>query len=117
MLDKNAFAILKVLNKLADTDYKVVTTDEIVSAQTGKNQLDADSIKQLIQFLFKQEYINIKFSEDNTYCYSVLPKAKQIIEQGQGKKQKTKTPALNYIIIALSAFIGTILALLIFYYI
>ncbi len=115
MLDKNAFAILKVLNKLADADYKVITVDEIISAQNTKNQQDASSIKQIIDFLSKQDYINIKFSEDNTYCYSILPKAKQLLEQGTTKKQHNKTPALNYIIIAISAFVGTMLALFIFY--
>ncbi len=115
MLDKNAFTILKVLNKLADADYKVITVEEIISANTSKLNFDEESVKQIILFLSKQEYINIKFSEDNTYCYSVLPKAKQLIEQGSPKKARNKTPYLCYLIVGLSAFIGTLLALFVFY--
>ena len=115
MLDKNTFTILKILNKLADTDYKVITIEEIIAANTGKLQFDDESVKQIILFLSKQEYINIKFSEDNTYCYSILPKAKQLIEQGSPKKASKRAPYLCYFIVGLASFVGTLLALLVFY--
>lgn len=118
MLDKNSLSVLKVLNKLADADYKVVTIEEITPSITTKNQLTEDDVKHIMEFLFKQEYINIKFSEDNTYCYCILPKAKQLLEQNSSKKAtKNKPNIINYLVTALSAFVGTILALIIFYFI
>lgn len=118
MLDKNSLSVLKILNKLADTDYKVITIEEVSSAQTSKNQLKEDDIKHIMEFLSKQEYINVKFSEDNTYCYCILQKAKQLLEQGSTKKPtRNKTNLFNYIITASAAFVGTILALIIFYFI
>ena len=77
MLDKNTTSVLKVLNKLTEGNaYKVVTGEDILSNLSQKSQFDYEIIKQIIDFLEKQQYINIKFCEENTYCYSLLPKAK-----------------------------------------
>jgi len=105
MLDKKSISVLKVLNKLATgTAYKVTTSEEIITTLNQKSQYDADSIRQIIDFLEKQEYINIKFSEENTYCYSLLPKARIVLEQETGKVKPKK-----------SSFIGSMLALIIFF--
>ena len=91
MLDRKSIAILKSLNNLAEGNaYKVVTSEEILSSLSQKSQYDADTIKQIIDFLEKQEYIIIKFSEENTYCYSLLPKARIFLEQDGGKTKSKK---------------------------
>lgn len=119
MLDKKSFCVLKALNKLADgTAYKVATSDEIIASLNQKSQYDNDSIRQIMDFLEKQEYLNIKFSEENTYCYSLLPKARIVLEQESGK-QRTKKDTftfLHYALIAVASFVGTMIALLIFFY-
>lgn len=118
MLDKKSTAVLKALNKLAmSSAYKVVTSDEILSTLSQKSQFDADSINEIISYLEKQEYINIKFSEENTYCYSLLPKARIFLEQegGKVKPKKSTLPFLNYIYIFIASFLGTMLALIIFF--
>lgn len=117
MLDRKSIAILKSLNKLAEGNaYKVVTSEEILSSLSQKSQYDADTIKQIIDFLEKQEYIIIKFSEENTYCYSLLPKARIFLEQdgGKAKSKNTKSNFLNYLFVALASFVGTAVAMLIF---
>lgn len=119
MLDKKSVAVLKTLNKLSvGSAYKVITSEEILDSLSQKSQYDSDSIKQIIEFLEKQEYINIKFSEENTYCYSLLPKAHILLEQN-GTKQKQKSqvlPFLTYVYIFVAAFLGTMLALCIFFF-
>ncbi len=118
MLDKKSTAVLKALNKLAiNSAYKVVTTDEIISNLTQKSQFDNDSVNEIMSYLGKQEYINIKFSEENTYCYSLLPKARILLEQSDGKIKQTKPnmPFLNYVYIFIASFVGTMLALIIFF--
>lgn len=118
MLDKNTTSVLKVLNKLAEGNaYKVITGDEIL-AHLSKSQFDLDIIRQIIEFLEKQQYLNIKFSEENTYCYSLLPKAKIFLEQDQSKPtaKKSKQQIMMYVYIMLASFIGTMLALLVFFY-
>ena len=119
MLDKKTTAVLKVLFKLAGGNaYKVVTIDEILSNLSQKSQYDSEIIKQTIDFLEKQQYLNIKFSEDKTYCYSLLSKARIYLEQevftNKTKKASPSTPMYLYMV--LSSFIGTMLALLIFFY-
>ncbi len=119
MLDKKSTAVLKVLNKLATgTAYKVTTSEEIIATLNQKSQFDTDSIKQILDFLEKQEYINIKFSEENTYCYSLLPKARIVLEQDNGKQQKQKKnnlPFMCYIYMMIASFVGSMLALIIFF--
>ena len=120
MLDKKSISVLKVLNKLSmGSAYKVITCEEILTTLSQKSQYDIDSVKQIVDFLEKQEYINVKFSEDNTYCYSLLPKARIFLEQ-EGKKTRTKKnylPISTYIFVMIASFIGSMLALLLFLYI
>ena len=119
MLDKKTTAVLRVLFKLAGGNaYKVVTIDEILANLSQKSQYDAEIIKQTIDFLEKQQYLNIKFSEEKTYCYSLLSKARIYLEQEvfTTKTKKTSTITANYFYMILSSFTGTMLALLIFFY-
>jgi len=119
MLDKKSIIVLKTLNKLSSgTAYKVVTADEILASLSQKSLFDFDTIKEILDFLEKQEYLNIKFSEENTYCYSLLPKARIYLEQENSKhKNKSyKLPTIHYVFCLLSSFAGTSLAMLIFIY-
>lgn len=119
MLDKKSLTLLKALNKLsAGSAYKVITADEILACLTQKSMYDFDTIKEILDFLEKQEYINIKFSEENTYCYSLLPKARIYLEQTNSKiKSKTeKQPLTSYAFTLIASFMGTTLAMLIFIY-
>ncbi len=118
MLDKKTTAVLKALNKLSEgSAYKVITVDDVLNALTQKSQYDSESVRQIIDFLEKQEYINIKFSEDNTYCYSLLPKARICLEQEtKTRTKKQPFPCLSYLFTILASFIGTMLALVIFFY-
>ena len=108
MLDKKTTAVLKALNKLSEgSAYKVITVDDVINALTQKSQYDSEGVRHIIDFLEKQEYINIKFSEDNTYCYSLLPKARIYLEQEtKSRTQKKSIPWLNYLFTILASFIG-----------
>lgn len=119
MLDKKSIAVLKALNRLASgSAYKVVTSDEVIAILPQKTQYDNDSIKQIVDFLEKQEYLNIKFSEENTYCYSLLPKARILLEQdGIRPKQKPQSPPfLTYVYTFVASLLGTTIALCIFFF-
>ncbi len=118
MLDKKSIAVLKALNKLAgESAYKVVTSDEIINTLVKKSQYDPDAIKQIMDFLEKQEYINIKFSEENTFCYSILPKGRIVLEQSSGKitEQKKPNAILQYVFVGVASFVGSLLALIVFF--
>ena len=118
MLDKKTINVLKILRKLSDgTAYKVTTSEEVISMLSQKSAYNADTIKQIFDYLSKQEYIIIKFSEENTYCYSLLPKANILLEQQNlvTKPEKHKFSVLNYLLILLLSFAGCLLALLFFF--
>jgi len=120
MLDKKTTSVLKVLGKLGeDCAYKVVTVEEILSSLNSRSQYDADSIKQIIEFLRKQEYIVLKFEEDSTFCYSLLPKARIYLEQ-DNVKVKPKKQHLPYgwlVLCLLMSGVGSFVANLLFYYV
>ncbi len=119
MLDKKSTAILKSLNKLSEgCTYKVVTSDEIIMNLSQKNLYDHDNIKEIIDFLNKQEYLNLKFSEENTYCYTLLPKARIFLEQNstQTRTKKIQFPLSSYVFVMLASFAGCLLSMLIFFY-
>ena len=119
MLDKKSISVLKTLNKLAEgSAYKVITTEEILTNLPQRSQYDLDSIRQIMDFLEKQEYINIKFSEDTTFCYSLSPKARVYLEQDSGrlKQKKNRINLMSYVYTMIASFVGTMLALLIFFY-
>lgn len=119
MLDKKTTAVLKVLGKLGeDCAYKVITVEEILSSLNSRNQYDIDSVKQIIEYLCKQEYIVLKFEEDATFCYSLLPKARIYLEQDSAKT-KTKKQHLPYgwlMLCLLVCMLGSFAANLLFYY-
>ena len=119
MLDKKTTSILKVLGKLGeDCAYKVITVDEVLSALPSKSQYDSDSVKQTIEYLCKQEFIVLKFEEDVTFCYSLLPKARIYLEQ-DSPKEKVKKTHLPYGWIFLCTFgcaVGAFFANFLFYY-
>ena len=114
MLDKKSIVILKALNKLSEgCTYKVVTSDEIITNLSQKTLYDHDNIKEILDYLEKQEFINIKFSEENTYCYSLLPKARIYLEQTKPVKRKnTNFTVNNYLIFTIISFLSSILALI-----
>lgn len=120
MLDKKTSAVLKSLGKLSeDSAYKVITMEEILNTLPNK-LYDVDSIKNTVDFLEKQEYIIIKFQEDYTFCYSLLPKARIYLET-ETTKSKTKKVELPFKWILLcglfSGMISAIVNLLYYYFI
>lgn len=119
MLDKKTTAVLKVLGKLGeDCAYKVITVEEILSSLSSRNQYDIDSVKQIIEYLCKQEYVVLKFEEDETFCYSLLPKARIYLEQDSAKvkPKKQRLPYGWLVLSLLMSAVGAFVANMLFYY-
>lgn len=118
MLDKKTTMVLRAMNKLSeDSAYKVITIEEILNSLPNK-AYDVDSVKNTIDYLSKQEYIVIKFQEDFTLCYSLLPKARIYLESevNKGKPKKINLP-LSWIVLC-GLFSGLVAAFIniLFYY-
>lgn len=109
MLDKKTITVLYSLGKLGgESAYKVITVDEVLATLSPK-AYDTDSVKETIDFLAKQEYIVIKFEEDYTFCYSLLPKARIFLET-EHNKTKTKPQTFPFYYVFLTAIISGIVA-------
>ena len=118
MLDKKTTTILRSLGKLSeDSAYKVVTVEEILNTLPAK-VYDVDSVKNTVDFLSKQEYILIKFEEDYTFCYSLLPKARIYLETEVEKNKVKKTQIPFGWILLTGAFSGLVAGIIniLFYY-
>lgn len=119
MLDKKTNAVLRSLGKLSeDSAYKVITVEEILNTLPSKIY-DIDSVKQTVDYLSKQEFIVIKFEEDYTFCYSLLPKARIYLET-DASKSKTKKQSLPISWIFINGLVSGIVCFvltLIFYFV
>ena len=119
MLDKKTTTVLKSLGKLSqDNAYKVITVEEILNTLPPK-VYDADSVKQTVDYLCKQEYIVIKFEEDFTFCYSLLPKARIYLETEteKGKTKKKKFPYWWFLLTGVISGLMAFMANVVFYYV
>lgn len=118
MLDKKTTCVLAMLGKMSEnTAYKVVTIEELLNSLPSKS-FDADGVKNTIDFLSKQEYILIKFEEEYTICYSMLPKARIYLET-EASKGRVKKPKMPIGWIMLSGVVSGLIASVvscIFYY-
>ena len=109
MLDKKTTTVLQTLGKLSgDSAYKVITVEEVLGSLPAK-AYDSDSVKETIDFLNKQEYIVIKFEEDFTFCYSLLPKARIFLET-ETSKGKVKPPKIPFYWVLLAGLFSGVVA-------
>lgn len=108
MLDKKCASVLEVLKSLAtDNNYKVVTVEELLVHLKG---FSATSVKQCIDTLAREGYVNVKFSEDSTYCYSVVKKQ----PEKENEVKNAGNSKFMYLFVFLASFVGSFLAFLLF---
>ena len=114
MLDKQNYKIISKLQKLCpDGSYKVFDIEELCSLfNLNKDALDND-----FKHLKDNEFIDIKYSDDNVICLCLLPKSRQLEEQEKIKKYSyvniMKVLLISGIFSGLMAFLGAFVAMLI----
>ena len=120
MLDKFALKLLNILIESAKSgDYIVLSFDDIKS-KFKKNEINNTLLNNTLSFLCQNEYIKIKFKDEDQICYCCLTKSRLIDEtkliSKNNKKETSKLLVLNIIFSCLSAFIGAFLAILIVHF-
>lgn len=120
MLDKFRLKILSYLNKISQTgEYKVLTFDDIKKYLNDK-ELTNEIIEKTLDFLSNNEYIKIKFQDDEQICFCSLAKSKFIENDTKApnndKKALNKMILLNIIFSSISAFLGAFLAILVVHF-
>lgn len=114
MIDKQNLKIIKQLQKLcADGSYKVFELDELIKSLGIKK----DALNNDLKYLKDNEYIDIKYADDNVVCLCILPKSRQVEEQENSKKYShfniMKVMLISGIFSGIMAFFGAFVAMLI----
>lgn len=100
----NEKRILKQILKDCPDGYGVFEIEELMQVVP---KLNVVQIKSILKHLELTGFINIKYSDANSYCLAPLPKAKQIFEEKPIKKY------WQFILMFLMSFFGAFFAVLI----
>ena len=119
MLDLRSKCILKYLvGECGEGSYRVFEVKELLECLPNKFKADGVVVGQCMQYLEKGNYISIKYKDNNMYCVSPLPFARQILENESNEKQKTKKlikmGSMLYVLVFVFAFLGSFMAILVY---
>ncbi len=97
MLDKRSEALLRIINKECfEGSYKVLEVDDLIRLMPKKFKVDFETISQLMGYLKTGEYVSVKYSDNEVFCVSPLPRGRRFFEveletkkNKKGKKIKT----------------------------
>ena len=114
MLDRECFKVLKRLLKQGESgSYKVYDWDEL----SKMTSIKLDSLKQDISHLKNNGYIDVKYTDDNEICVSVLPRGRELREEQElaiySHHSMMKVLLISGVFGGLMAFLGAFLAMLI----
>lgn len=123
MIDTKSKLVLKILaNECSDGNYKIVEVSDIIMSLPRHFRMDSEAVKHILTHLERQDFISIKYDDDDVYCLTVLPYGFEVLENDKPryiKKERTKERKLNIATILfsfLSALIGTTLGIIICYF-
>ena len=121
MIDTKSKLVLKILkNECKDGSYKIIEIADIISSLPRHYKMDSDTIKNILNYLERQDLISIKYDDDDVYCVAIMPYGFEIIENEKNltKRSFTVEKKNNFMMIILTFFsslIGTILGIIICY--
>ena len=105
----NEKKVLKAIIDDCGDGYGVFDLEEL---NTVVPKLSQKQLRSVLKHLEINGFINIKYSDDKSFCLAPLQKAKQLFEK-QNKSEFLKYLFL-FLTVFVSSFIGSVLALLIF---
>lgn len=119
MLDKKTSATLKILNAICEEGtYKVIDYNSLIEKFPARYKTTKEALEQNLDYLKTGQYIDIKYAENDTYCLSVLPKGRMILEDNSREAKSilwaNKILVLSMITSGIMAFLGAFLAVWIF---
>ena len=96
MLDKRSEALLRLINKECNEgSYRVLEVDDLIRLMPKKFKVDFDTISQLMGYLKTGEYVSVKYSDNEVFCVSPLPRGRRIFEVEQEEKNSNKKSKLK----------------------
>ena len=122
MFDIKTKLVLKILaQECRNGNYKIVEVSDIIMALPKRFRMDSDAIKHILEHLERQDFISIKYDDEDIYCLAVLPFGFEILENdslsdlNRKKEKQKKFSMLTFILCFASALLGTTLGILICY--
>ena len=117
LLDKRTAKLLSIINKeCGEGAFKVLEIGDMISDMPKKYKTDKDNIKQMTDFLCERGFVQVKYSDDNVYCITPLPKGRLYHEQAEEEKKEKKRERrlVTYTIMGafLAAFAGAVAGML-----
>lgn len=114
MLDTKSTLILKVLQKeCKDGSYKILDKNDIISALPTRYRCDTEELDHIISYLERQDFVSVKYDDDNIYCLCILPAINEIASPKKKNKKKGFLPLIIFIITFIASFLGSLLSKLI----
>lgn len=122
MLDIRSQMVLNYVARECEKGYKALDIPDILSYIPPTYKVNANSLKHIMNYLDVNGYVNIKYSDENVYCLTILPFGRQYIENSQNQvKQLKDVKSLIrklylelFVIALLGAFLGTLIYNLLF---
>lgn len=117
MLDIKSKLVLKILVKECPNGaYNIVEAKDIISSLPTKYRVDGDGLENILIYLERQEYISIKYDDEDVYCLCVLPFGNEVLEdEHYNKKREGINPPRLWIMITvifISSFLASFLGVL-----
>ncbi len=118
-MDKLTSSILSVVNAQTGGSYKVMEAKDFIDALPEKSKTDETGVANALQYLAERGFVDIRYSERDTYCVCSLPKGRTFeesagTEKARGKQGKGKYFWITFFGAVLGAFVGGGLAGLLF---
>ena len=91
MLDKRSEVLLRIINKECNEgSYKVIDVDDILRLMPNRFKVDLETINQLMNYLKSGDYISIKYSDNEVFCVSPLPRGRRMFELEKEERHLSK---------------------------
>ncbi|MEG1499611.1 MAG: hypothetical protein RR400_00860 [Clostridia bacterium] len=118
MIDKRSQTLLNYINKeCAEGSYKTLEICDIIGCFDKKLKVDKDLVFQVLTNLEINEFVDVKYHDNNVVCLAPLPKGRFEFERFNENKQikaSSKQAKNNQIVlIFFSAFLGAFLGCLV----
>lgn len=122
MIDIKTKLVLKILaQECGNGNYKIVEISDIIMALPKRYRMDSDAVKHILEHLERQDYISIKYDDEDIYCLAVLPfgfetlESDSLMDFNRKKEKQKKFSVLTFVLCFASALLGTTLGILICY--
>lgn len=109
MLDKLTQSVLDKINTDSDGSYKVMDSSDFLSALPSGMTADENGVSNAIKYLSDRGYVDLKYSDNGTYCVCSMPKGRQYSENAPIALSENPKRGRTYFAIAFAGgFLGAL---------